>query len=74
MVWCMAIRIGRLNIQSLLTGFKDLRKLLERNDFDFFIFSATLLSLLMEIDLMFKNPNYQFFRNNRVGSGGYVAA
>lgn len=67
------MKVGHLNVRSLFTGFNELRHEVERNEFDIFMLSETWLSD-GDNSALFEIPNYQFFRKDRVGRGGGVAA
>lgn len=67
------MKIGHINIRSILSGFNEFRNLILEQDFDVIAVTETWLSDAVDSDVV-EIPGYQFLRKDRKGRGGGVGA
>lgn len=66
------IKIGQLNVRSLVAHFTDIKAYILDNNFDIFAVTETWLSNSI-LDSAVKIAGYDLFRTDRIGRGGGVA-
>lgn len=67
------MKIAHLNIRSIFTGFDHFSHIVQENDFDVVVITETWLNNGVD-SAHVSLPGYNFFRRDRVGRGGGVAA
>lgn len=65
------LKLGHLNVRSLLTGFNHFSDLVIEHEFDIMCTSETWLNNTLSTDIV-HIPNYKFYYKNREGRGGGV--